>query len=62
MIASFVSYRDISFLYDVPQESAHPQKPDTADKSALRKDSEQPVKKVCLPVSLINTKYYSSSI
>ena len=43
---AFAYHRDISFLYDVPQEFAHPEKPDTIDKSAVRKDAEIPPKKV----------------
>lgn len=38
--------RDISFLYDVPQEFAHPEKPDPHDHSSVRKNAELPPKKV----------------
>ncbi|KAL8625878.1 hypothetical protein ACOMHN_012470 [Nucella lapillus] len=51
--------KDISFLYDVPQKHGHPEKPDTIDKSAVRKDSEIPPKKALqLPDTLIPEEYH----
>ncbi|XP_076455039.1 axonemal dynein light chain domain-containing protein 1-like isoform X2 [Babylonia areolata] len=51
--------KDISFLYDVPQEHGHPEKPDTIDKSAVRKDAEIPPKKALqLPDTLIPEEYH----
>ncbi|KAK7095467.1 axonemal dynein light chain domain-containing protein 1-like [Littorina saxatilis] len=50
--------KDISFLYDVPQEFSHPEKPDV-DKSSVRKDSEIPPKKALqLPDTLVPAEYH----
>ncbi|PVD21951.1 hypothetical protein C0Q70_17754 [Pomacea canaliculata] len=51
--------RDISFLYDVPQEFAHPEKPDPHDHSSVRKNAELPPKKALqLPDTLIPEEYH----
>lgn len=50
---------DVSFLYDIPQEIPHPEKPDTQDQSAVRKDAETPGRKALqLPDTLIPTEYH----
>ena len=45
-IPSVYFCRDISFLYDVPRDFPHPEKPDSNDASAVRKTAEIPPKKV----------------
>ena len=41
-----VFFRDISFLYDVPQPSGGTEKPEKFDKSVIRRDAELKTKMV----------------
>ncbi|KAK3723089.1 hypothetical protein RRG08_037283 [Elysia crispata] len=51
--------KDISFLYDVPQSTIHPPKPDPLDKSAVRKsDGTLPNKPLQLPNTLLPDEYH----
>nr|KAG5700478.1 hypothetical protein BaRGS_013965 [Batillaria attramentaria] len=49
---------DVSFLYDVPQELPHAEKPDNLDRSAVRKDELPQRKALHLPDTLIPDEYH----